>query len=467
MVMGNGIEAEKAFTRALALAACGLALASGGLFAGQRAVFAQPAQATAPHNQGANQGTNQETYAAVAPLLARRCAGCHNPQGGAPFSLLTYEDAKQWGEQMLEVTQSRYMPPWLPAPGFGSFVGERRLSDAELATIRNWVSSGMPPAPAAVASSSPDARPEWARGKPDLILDLVEPVELPGSGPDRFVTVLIPYPGESRAIRAVELHASDPQAVRSIRLQVDGAGALRREHSEDWRSGIPGMELPLQAERELEAGGNLLFWTPDAPALDTERTPWPLARGSDLVLTTHLKTTGRKEQLKLQVGLYYAKDAAERVKPLVLRLAHAGAIQIPADQAKFTLDDAVTLPEPVSMSAIYPQAHFLGRRLDAWAILPGGKKVWLIDIPKWDVDWQAVYRYTQPVALPKGTVLHWQYIYDNSAANPHNPNDPPKAVAGGDASDQEVDRLVLQVSAPPGHAESATWRSRLLAAAAR
>jgi mono/diheme cytochrome c family protein len=440
-----------------------------------KAVFAACAQAADTHAAPAQKTTTQKTgrYADVAPLLARRCAGCHNPHGGAPFSLLTYEDAKQWGEQMLEVTQSRYMPPWLPALGFGSFVGERRLSDGELATIRNWVSSGMPPAPAqesAVAASTA-SKPEWAHGKPDLVLDLVQPIELPGSGSDRFLNLLVPYTGDRHIVGAVELRASDPQAIRSIRLQVDRAGVLRRQHPDD--GGIPGLELPVATERELDAGGNLLFWTPDAPVLESERTPWALERGSDLVLTTHLKTTGRSEQIKVQVGLYYdksavgAKSAAAHAKPLVLRLAHAGETQIPADQAKFTLDDALTLPEPVSVTAIYPQAHFLGRQLDAWAILPGGKKVWLISIPKWDVDWQAVYRYTHPVALPKGTVVHWQYTYDNSAGNPHNPNDPPKLVAGGDGMDQEVDRLVLQVSPPAGQAESAGWRSRLLAAAAR
>ncbi len=404
----------------------------------------------------------------MAPLLARRCAGCHNPQGGAPFNLLTYEDAKQWGEQMLEATQSRYMPPWLPAPGFGSFAGERRLSDAELATIRNWVSSGMPPA-AAGAPAAPvpaAAKPEWAHGKPDLVLDLEQPIELAGSGSDRFLNLLVPYTGDKRTVRAVELHASDPQAVRSIRLQVDRAGMLRRQHPDDWQPGIPGMELPVATERELDTGGNLLFWTPDAPVLDTQRTPWPLEHGSDLVLTTHLKTTGRSEQVKLQVGLYFAREGAPRANPLVLRLTHAGDIQIPAGQAKFTLDDTATLPEPVNVTAIYPQAHFLGRQLDAWATLPGGKKVWLLSIPKWDVDWQAVYRYSRPVALPKGAVLHWQYTYDNSSANPHNPNDPPALVGEGDGTNQEVDRLVFEVSPPPGHAESAAWRSRLLAATA-
>ena len=257
------------------LTMCGLAVAAAGALLGVQVAFAQvqDTHPAAPHPA--------ESYAAVAPLLARRCAGCHNPRGGAPFSLLTYEDAKQWGEQMLEVTQSRYMPPWLPAPSFVSFVGERRLSDAEPATIRDWVSSGMLPAPggAPAATASAVTPAEWAHGKPDLVLDLAQPIELAGSGSDRFLNLLIAYTGDRRMVRAVELHTSDPQAIRSIRVQVDRAGALRRQHPDDWQAGIPGLELPIAAERELDAGGNLLFWTPDAPVLDTERTPWPLERG--------------------------------------------------------------------------------------------------------------------------------------------------------------------------------------------
>jgi hypothetical protein len=230
------------------------------------------------------------------------------------------------------------------------------------------------------------------------------------------------------------------------------------------------MEPPAALQKDLDADGNLLFWTPDAPVIDTERTPWHLDPANDLVLTTHLKTTGRAEQVKLQIGLYYAgnkpRNTAVRSQPLVLALAHAGDIEIPADNPKFILEDTVTLPEPVSVTAIYPQAHFLGRQLDAWAILPGGKKLWLISIPRWDVDWQSAYRYTQPVVLPKGAVVHWQYTYDNSTGNPHNPNDPPKPVSGGDAPDQELDRLLLQVAPPAGQPSSPAWRDHLLRAAA-
>ena len=94
--------------------------------------------------QPAHAPTGTVTFARdVAPILYRRCATCHRPDGAAPFSLLTFEDARRRGSQMAAVTASRYMPPWKPEPGFGDFAGERRLSDAEIATIDRWVKGGL------------------------------------------------------------------------------------------------------------------------------------------------------------------------------------------------------------------------------------------------------------------------------------------------------------------------------------
>src|SRR4029453_7444095 len=71
----------------------------------------------------------------IAPILYRQCASCHRQDGAAPFSLLTYEDARRHGAQIATATASRYMPPWKPDPGFGDLAGERRLSDDAIATI--------------------------------------------------------------------------------------------------------------------------------------------------------------------------------------------------------------------------------------------------------------------------------------------------------------------------------------------
>lgn len=404
-------------------------------------------------------------YAQVAPILQRNCISCHNPRGGAPFNLLTYQDAKQWGEQMLEVTQSRYMPPWLPAPDRGDFRGQRRLSNADLATIRGWVSAGMPEGPAAPAPPAPSAQSSsnWKLGQPDLTLQLASPVTLSGSGPDLFLNLIIPNTSAQRhAIRAMEIRASDPQAVRSIWLQVDAKGALRREHAVDWQAGIPGMEPPASSESLLASPAGLLFWTADAPVLAAEaHQSWTLEAGSDLVLTTHLKTTGHSETVQLTVALYYTKDAARARQPEVVELQQDGHIAIAPNEANTQVEGQFTLPAPASVQAVYPRAHFLGKELNAYATLPDGKKQWLVSIPKWDVDWQAVYRYSKPVVLPKSSTIHWQYVYDNSTDNPHNPNDPPEQVHAGNTSKDEVNQLWLELMPPASVTSDAGWRRQV------
>jgi len=95
--------------------------------------------------------------------------------------------------------------------------------------------------------------------------------------------------------------------------------------------------------------------------------------------------------------------------------------------------------------AVYPHAHYLGHLLEGYAILPDGTRQWLVRIPDWDPNWQSVYRYKQPVFLPKGTVVSMRYHYDNSAANPRNPNQPPRRVRGGNQATDEMAHLWLQV----------------------
>jgi tetratricopeptide (TPR) repeat protein len=95
--------------------------------------------------------------------------------------------------------------------------------------------------------------------------------------------------------------------------------------------------------------------------------------------------------------------------------------------------------------AVYPHAHYLGKLLEAYATLPGGARKWLVRIPDWDPNWQAVYYYREPVFLPKGSVISMRYHYDNSAANVRNPNHPPRRVKGGDQATDEMAHLWLQV----------------------
>ena len=124
----------------------------------------------------------------VAPLLADRCAMCHHPGGSAPFSLLTYADAKRRATQIASVAARRYMPPWQADPADGPFVGQHPLSAGEITLLQRWAEAGAPQGDAPESSVvSPQPWTEgWQLGKPDLVLTLPQPYTLPAEGTDAF-----------------------------------------------------------------------------------------------------------------------------------------------------------------------------------------------------------------------------------------------------------------------------------------
>jgi Flp pilus assembly protein TadD len=111
----------------------------------------------------------------------------------------------------------------------------------------------------------------------------------------------------------------------------------------------------------------------------------------------------------------------------------------------FVVTDELTLPADVQVLGIYPHAHYLGKLVEAWATLPHGTRRWLIRIPDWDINWQATYEYAKPIDLPKGTKISMRIRYDNTSANPRNPNHPPKLVQAGNRSQDEMGHVWLQL----------------------
>lgn len=392
-------------------------------------------------------GEDKVTWARdVAPVVYRNCTACHHEGGSAPFSLMTYRDAQRWGTTMQDVTQSRYMPPWLPEPGHGDFADSRRMSDAEIATIRTWVATGMPQGDLENAPKPPVYSGEWQLGKPDLVLTVTSPTEVPASGPDVFMNFILPTSlDETKWVRAMEIKPGSPRVVHHANVILDRTATMRRAHPDDWKRGIPGMDITVDSGQDFDPDSHFLFWKPDSTALvEPETMPWRLDPGNDLILNMHLKPTGKVEKIQARVGLYFAKRPATEF-PMLLQLEHDAALDIPAGDANFTVQDSLVLPEPVKVLAVYPHAHYLGKRMEGWATLPDGETKWLILIPDWDIERQAIYRLREPLALPKGTVLHMRYTYDNSTANVRNPHSPPVAVHAGNNSTDEMGHLWLQV----------------------
>lgn len=386
-----------------------------------------------------------QTYSKdIAPIIRENCVSCHRPGESGPFSLLTYDDVRKHARQIAAVTASRFMPPWLPQPGYGDFADERRLGDAQIATIAAWVKAGMPEGEHVAVEEPAPVSSEWQLGKPDMVLTASKPFTLPADGPDVFWNFIFTPPISSvRYVRAIEIRAAGNRLVHHANVIVDRMNSARKLEKSPGE-GFGGMDFNIQYS-VFDPPGHFLFWKPgNAPYVEPEGYSWRLAPGNDLVLNTHLQPSGKPEPVQPSIALYFT-DRPPVNNPVLIQLEHDGNINIPPGVRDFAVSDDFKLPMDVEVLAIYPHAHYLGKLLEGYATLPGGKRQWLIRIPDWDQNWQSVYRFKKPVTLPAGTVISMRYHYDNTAANPRNPNQPPKRVRAGNNATDEMGHLWLQV----------------------
>jgi Tfp pilus assembly protein PilF len=375
----------------------------------------------------------------VAPVLYARCASCHRPQGAAPFSLLAYEDARSRSGQIAEVTSSRFMPPWLPEAGHESLHGERRLTDHEIRILADWAEADAPEGDPNDAPPMPKFAAGWQLGEPDLVLESPT-FELSADGPDRFRNFVIAVPpGVDHRVQAVELQPEKPKVTHHVRLGIDANNESTRRDAADAEVGYEGMAWGADPE------GQLITWTPGmTPDAGTSGAAWRLTSDVKLVLHTHLQPSGKREPVRFRIGLHFA-DNPPTLQPMILRVGSRD-IDIPAAAASHVVTDEYELPIDVDAHFVFPHAHSLCREMLVQAILPDGGEKTLLAIRDFDENWHDTYRFAKPVRLPRGTRLVTQFTYDNSTANPRNPNHPPDRVVYGSNADDEMCDVYLQVT---------------------
>ena len=378
----------------------------------------------------------------VAPLLHAHCAGCHRPDGIGPFSLTTYAGARDRAERIAAATAARRMPPWKPVPGHGRFRNERRLSDAEIALLSRWAATGAAEGDPADLPPPPPAG-GWRLGPPDLVVTMAAPFRLPAGDGDVYRNFVLPVALDARRwVRAVELRpgAGGGRAIHHARILLDATGAARALDAEDAAPGYDGLML----DHARFPAGHFLGWAPGkTPAAVPDELAWPLDPGADLVLQLHLLRGREPADVRPAVGLHFAARPATLTPVSVLLTSKA--IRIPAGDPAHVVEDSYRLPVAVDVLGIAPHMHYLGKRVAAHATLPDGREEPLLRIDDWDFDWQDEYRYREPLHLPAGTRLRVRFTFDNSAANPRNPHDPPVTVGFGPRAADEMAELLLQV----------------------
>jgi len=380
----------------------------------------------------------------IAPILFQYCAPCHHPGEAGPFPLLTYADAKAHARQISAVTSTRFMPPWLPELQEVRFADELRLSDEQITLIQKWVEQGAVEGAPADLRPAPRFVPGWQLGQPDKIVEAEKPYTLPASGSDMYWNFIFRTPVErTRWLKAIEIRPGNKRVVHHANILVDRGRSARHQESERG-AGFAGMELKIESET-FDPDSHFLFWKPGTVTKpEPEGMALRLDKDTDLVLNIHLQPSGKPEKIQPSLGLYFT-DKPATLFPLLLQLENDRQLDIPPGENNFLVTDRFTLPVDVALLAIYPHAHYLGKDLRALATLPDGSTETLIHIPRWDLNWQAVYRYADPVPLPKGTTISMRYVYDNSNENVANPNDPPRRVVAGNRSSDEMAHLWLQV----------------------
>jgi hypothetical protein len=395
----------------------------------------------------------------VAPILFQNCVSCHRPGEAAPFSLMTYEDARKRARLMSEVTAKRFMPPWHAEAGHMAYLNPRVLSEEQIEVLQRWYNGGMPEGKREKLPKLPVFTEGWQLGKPDLVLKMEKPFKLYAEGRDIYRNFVFTLNlTEDKWVRAFEFRPGARSVVHHALFYLDSTGTARELDAADEE---PGFTDKGSAGRKFKPVGGWALGSNVRVLPDGLAYLYP--KGADLVIQTHFHPSGKEEEELSTVGLFFAEKAPTRSfvgVQLPPAFGEMSGIDIPAGESNYVVKDEFTMPVDAEAFAISPHAHYLAKTMTMKATLPGGKEMTLLRIPDWDFAWQEHYMFKERVRLPQGTRLETELVYDNSANNPRNPTSPPVRVKWGLASTNEMGSVTLHLM-PAKEGEVETLRDAL------
>ena len=373
----------------------------------------------------------------VAPVLERNCQECHRPGEAAPFSLLTYEQARPWAKAIKQAILTLKMPPWFADPHYGKFSNERSMSKQDIAAIVNWVDAGAPEGDPKDMPPPRDFLQGWSIPKPDLVIQLPKAFPIPASGTVEYQKFIIPSGfTEDKWVQFAEARPDQRSQVHHMILYI-------REPGSHWlRDAKPGefFVAPKPAGDNVDTSALPSdFLVGYAPGQPPERLPPGQAKlikaGSDFVLEIHYTTNGKPALDRSRFGLVFAKSPpAERVLTLS---ATNGAFRIPPGDPNYRVDAEFEFAADVTLTGLHPHMHGRGKDFEYRLVPPSGESETLLRVPHYNWHWQLWYTLAHPIPLPKGARIECTAHFDNSPNNPENA-DPTKAVTWGDQSWDEM-----------------------------
>ncbi len=380
----------------------------------------------------------------VMPILQSRCQDCHRPGEVGPFPLLSFRDAVRWGEDIVEFTRSRKMPPWKPIGTDGLFEDERRMPEEEIRTLERWLEAGMPEGDAKDLPPPAKFTDGWRLGEPDLVLEPSEEMTIAATGKDLFRVMVLPTGlTEDRFVSAIEVRPGNRRVVHHTlqfydtrgRAKEKEAQAREKEKGKQLADRGPGYNVAMGVG--FNPDGGLGGWAPgNVMKPFPEGVGYRLPAGSDVVLQVHYHRTGKEEKDRPKLGIHFAKKpVTQRLRTIPL----AGVfLAIPRGEERFPVKGVFEVQEPAKLLHLTPHMHLLGKEIEATLLRPDGTAQRLIAIRDWDYNWQETYRLREPIEAPAGSYLLLEAVFDNSEKNPLNPHRPPRAVRLGEETTDEM-----------------------------
>ncbi|MBN9119218.1 MAG: redoxin domain-containing protein [Planctomycetes bacterium] len=393
----------------------------------------------------------------VAPILQKHCQSCHRPGDVGPFALTTYRQAVNWASDIVHYTQSKEMPPWKPAGGV-EFSNARALTIKELDTLVAWEKAGCPegdpkdaPPPLKFASG-------WRFGEPDLVLEVPEDFHVGAAGKDEFRVFVLPANlKEDKYVVAYEVKPGNASVVHHTLNYFDATGTARKlEEKEKARAKKPDEQdkgpgysvamgigfLPqlVKAPRpDVPPVGGLGGWAPGQLGVRyPEGSGTLLPKESDILLQVHYHRTGKPEKDRTKIGLYFAKGPVGKPWNTLVITGMSPISFIPAGKADHKEKGSGWLTGDATVYSVMPHMHLLGKSVKITMTPPDGAPQVLVDIDRWDYNWQETYWLAKPIAAKAGTRFDIEAVFDNSAKNPNNPSVPPKLVTFGEETTNEM-----------------------------
>ncbi len=351
----------------------------------------------------------------VAPILQAKCQSCHRPGQSGPFSLITFEDAKRWSGAIAEAIDEHRMPPWHADPRFGHFSNDRSLTPDQHATITAWIDQDTPSGDLSKVPAPVKYSEGWTVGKPDVVFEIPQPYTVAATGilgyqnfrvptnfqEDKWVQVAEAAPGDKSVVHHIIVYAIDPKAPRDPAKRIHLCGYA------------PG----------------------DMPSVYPEGVAKRVPAGYDLVFQLHYTPNGKVRVDRSKVGLTFAKGPVKH-EARTVEIAQRFFSIAPGD-ANSEVTSKLTLPKDAHLLSFMPHMHLRGKDFKYTLTPPGGKPEVMLSVPAYDFGWQSYYMLKEPRLLKAGSVIDCVAHFDNSKANPANPN-PTIPVRWGDQTFEEM-----------------------------